>query len=101
MLEFEKKIIIHPTEYIKLFNSIDGKTFVQINHYYDTDDFDFNKKGVTCRIREKGNEYKATIKRHSHDKKEKSTEHSQKVQGKFDKSFFNNMGVKYEYSNNW
>ena len=93
MIEFEKKIVIYPKEYIKLFNSIDGKTFVQTNYYYDTEDFAFNKKGVTCRIREKGNEYKATIKSHSRDKKEKSVENSQKVQNQYDKSFFHKMGV--------
>lgn len=96
MIEFEKKIVIYPKEYIKLFNSIDGKTFIQINHYYDTEDFAFNKKRVTCRIREKGDKYTATIKSHSLDEQGVSVENSQKVQNQFDKSFFYKMGVVYQ-----
>lgn len=37
---------------------------VQVNHYYDTADWRFNRSGVTVRVRQKNGYLKGTIKRH-------------------------------------
>ena len=66
MLEFEKKIILSPQEYDFLVRLQDqsAEKIEQINHYYDTDDFALNRKGITYRIREINDEFTATIKNH-------------------------------------
>ena len=55
MLEFEKKVLLSEPEYrfLKENRYRAGKTAVQVNHYYDTDDFALSRQGITCRIREK------------------------------------------------
>lgn len=55
MLEFEKKVLLSEPEYrfLKENRYRAGKTAVQVNHYYDTDDFALSGQGITCRIRER------------------------------------------------
>ncbi|MBS5842858.1 MAG: CYTH domain-containing protein [Clostridiales bacterium] len=47
------------TNYISLMRS-----FVQVNYYYDTPDFRFQKVGTTIRVRQAGDTLKGTIKKH-------------------------------------
>lgn len=100
MLEFEKKALLTELEYIFLrdHGHFYGESSVQINHYYDTDDFELSKKGITCRIREKNGKFTATIKEHETEYKNCSVENSRQVGGKWDDSMFRAMGLKYQGS---
>lgn len=94
MVEFEKKCILTKMEYEKLCSVYSKcKEYTQINYYYDTDDGAYNKKGITCRIRKKGNRYKATIKNHNIDKSFCSVEKSVSAKDKFDDKLFKDLGV--------
>lgn len=95
MLEYEKKIIITEKEYEILLGLRCGDSydFVQTNYYYDTDNFDMNAKGITCRIREKNGEYTATVKAHKSIVKDCSVEISKKVENEYDDTLFVNRNV--------
>ncbi len=95
MIEHEKKILLTDTEYKKLLQLYgSGKlTIKQSNFYYDTDEFYFNKNGITCRIRDKNGKCVATIKKHRMDNIEKSIEYSQIVENEYDNSLFSDMNV--------
>lgn len=98
MVECEKKILLSREEYLVV-KSIAPKctqTIKQTNYYYDTDNFKMNKKGITCRIREKNGKYVATIKNHKIGKKECSLETSKEVRDKNDNSLFEKLNVKYQ-----
>ena len=97
MLEFEKKILLTKHEYYMLKENRyhSDKTFLQINYYYDTDDYQFNRAGITCRIREKNGICIATVKRHE---KSRSVENSFFLKDKWDNLFFKNMGIYYQGS---
>lgn len=95
MIEHEKKILLTEDEYMWVLNG--GYNFgdeeIHINHYYDTDDLKYNNLGITCRIREKGTQYVATVKRH--DGLETSNEKSTDAKNETDASSFEGMDVKY------
>ena len=94
MVEFEKKYILTKDEYERLFKIYkDCKEYTQVNYYYDTDDYAYNKKGITCRIRKKGNKFKATIKNHSTGKTFCSVEKSMSVKNELDDRLFKDLGV--------
>lgn len=65
MCERELKILLKEKEYdvlAKLCEDIPSETLK--NYYYDTDDFFMNRRGITCRIREKNGRFKTTVKNH-------------------------------------
>lgn len=64
MLEYEKKVLLTEAEYtcLKKLANDPSLTATQINHYFDTDDFAMNQKGITCRVRLKNGMYQPTIK---------------------------------------
>lgn len=95
LIEYEKKFLITKEEYSKLISSLCGNTTpsIQINHYYDTNNFELNDRGITCRIREKNNKFTATIKTHLHDK---NLEQSKTVANEKDVSLFSDYNVKYQ-----
>lgn len=95
LIEYEKKFMLTKEEYSKLISSLCGNTIpvIQTNHYYDTDNFELNDKGITCRIREKNNKFTATIKTHLLDK---SLEQSKTVANEKDGSLFSDYNVKYQ-----
>ena len=65
MLEFEKKILLSAAEYrllLKTFIKKKENASVQINYYYDTNDFKMNGKGITCKVRSKNDNLEATVK---------------------------------------
>ena len=99
MRELEKKVLISKDDYqylidnFKQENLISGNSMIkQTNYYYDTDDLDMNKKGVTCRIRQTNGNYTATIKEHINGS-ELSNETDMSVNGTLKKNVFTDMGL--------
>ena len=92
MLEYEKKFVLSQTEYEVLRNTFNGyNTKTQVNYYYDTEDFFYNQKGITYRIREKDGEYEATVK--THFSNNYSEEKTVTVKNAFDTSAFTGTNV--------
>ena len=63
-LEIEMKCYISEEQYKNLINhfNLNDKINVQINHYFDTDNFDLVNNKIILRIRQKQNQYKITSK---------------------------------------
>ncbi len=95
MLEFEKKVMLTPKEYefLKKYRYAAAENAVQINYYYDTDDFELNRKEITCRIREKNGICTATVKEHRLKGGDCSVENSNAVKDRYDDSIFREMGL--------
>ena len=95
MLEFEKKVMLTPKEYdfLKEYRYVAEKNAVQINYYYDTNDFELNGKEITCRIREKNGICTATIKEHRINGSDCSVETSKVLKDRYDDSIFREMGL--------
>ena len=98
MLEFEKKVLLTQAEYESLMNLSSSNTacFVQTNYYYDSDGFDMNRQGITCRIREKGGKWTATIKKHEYCEGGGNLEQSAEVSSMWDDSFFSSLNVIFQ-----
>jgi uncharacterized protein YjbK len=92
MLEFEKKIILSQTEYEKLCSVYQKPIVIQENYYYDTAEQDYNRKGITLRIRKKGDKYTATVKIHSVDS-DCSKELSREAESEYDTALFAGKNV--------
>ena len=92
MLEFEKKIILSQTEYEKLCSVYQKPIIIQENYYYDTAKQDYNRKGITLRIRKKDEKYTATVKIHSVDS-DCSKEFSREAENEYDTALFTGKGV--------
>ncbi|PKK97289.1 MAG: hypothetical protein CVV58_01995 [Tenericutes bacterium HGW-Tenericutes-3] len=65
-IEFKTSVSLEKyNELLQLFN-LENNIFKQINHYFDTDDFDLNHEKIVLRIRQKGdNHFKVTLKSQS------------------------------------
>lgn len=101
MLEFEKKILLSEEEYNLLscfFSKDTDNSNLHINYYYDTNTFDMNKKGITCRVRRKNGKLEATVKSHCGNKTECSVEISVDVNNQFQVECFEIMGLKLQGS---
>lgn len=100
MIELEKKVLLTKAEYECLINfcGIDARSFIQMNYYYDSDDFRMNDMGITYRIREKSGKYKSTVKKHCFGVNEQSLEKSREAKSQFDNSFFKNKDIKLQGS---
>ena len=64
-IEIEFKCLIDKAKYdalIKNFNISKDQIKTQTNYYFDTKDLMLRKKHVMCRIRQKGDQYKITVK---------------------------------------
>lgn len=64
-LEIERKNLLTKDEYIRLINGLsltDITPQKQINHYFETPDFQLKQTGSALRIREKGDQYVLTLK---------------------------------------
>ena len=98
MLEFEKKVMLSEEEYcfLKDYLYAKGKTTVQRNYYYDTDDFALTRQGITCRIREKDGVCLATIKEHQIKGSDCSVETSCSVKDRYDDRIFSDMAISYQ-----
>ena len=57
MIEHEYKYLLDSSLYYDTLNKLtldsEGKKIIQINYYYDTSDFELNRKNITFRIRQK------------------------------------------------
>ena len=95
MQEFEKKLMLSKEAYDHLRQNIcqDARSVSQTNYYFDTDDFSMNKRGVTCRIRQKNGVYKATIRNHSVQKLDCSIEEDLAEKSYFDLNTFSSLGI--------
>lgn len=100
MLEFEKKVLLSEPEYrfLKENRYRAGRTAVQVNHYYDTDDFELSRQGITCRIREKNGVCTATVKAHQQTWADCSVEHSRSVKDRYDDLLFRDMKLRHQGS---
>lgn len=76
MNEFEYKALLTEVEYDRIRDWAEScyynvmRKILQINYYYDTPDFFFNRQGITVRIRQKDGMLKGTVKDHSAGKNE-------------------------------
>ncbi|MFR1517682.1 MAG: CYTH domain-containing protein [Clostridia bacterium] len=95
MLEFEKKVMLAKAEYEFLRELWQNHTVtaVQNNHYYDTDDSELCRQGITCRIREKDGRCTATIKEHQTKWQDCNVENSRSVSNRYDDALFRDMGI--------
>lgn len=68
--EYEYKMLLTKKEYDNIRTWVEAnyislmRSFVQVNYYYDTPDFRFQKAGTTIRVRQAGDTLKGTIKKH-------------------------------------
>lgn len=97
MFEYEKKFLLKRDEFLclKCNPYCQGKPERQVNFYFDTDDFDYDEKGITCRIREKNGKHKATIKNHRIGKDGCSEEKTCDAEDENDAVLFKDMGVSF------
>ena len=98
MLEYEKKILLTANEYetivSKFCKQLQSKQ--QINYYFDTDDLDMNREGITCRIRLKNGVYTTTVKRHDFGKQDCSFEEVISEKTEFDAEYFKKLNLKLQ-----
>lgn len=92
MQEFEKKVLLTQEEYRCLLRLADGNVehFIQINYYYDSEQLDMNRQGITCRIRKKNDNWEATVKTHGSENG-CSTEETKEILGPWDDGIFRDM----------
>lgn len=67
-VEIEFKTVISESKYSELLTLFDleNNIFKQINHYFDTDDYELNAQAIVLRIRQKGaSRFKVTLKSQS------------------------------------
>ncbi len=100
MLEHEKKVMLTENEYSTLLTSVCKYAIStdQTNYYFDTDSYDMNQKGVTCRIRSKNGEAEATVKSHANRANSCSTEKTIPLKNHAEFSIFESMGLKLQGS---
>ena len=98
MLEYEKKILLSMDEYkaiVRLMGE-NAPTWKHTNYYFDTDDLAMNRKGITCRFREKDGNYKATVKYHDTENPDCSAEEDLIEVSEFDSKIFDAIGLRYQ-----
>ena len=97
MLEYEKKIMLKSEEYHAIIMMYKHAPIeVQRNYYFDTYDLSMNRKGITCRIREKDGKYKATIKSHDTEHPDCNIEESFAEKTEYDPLIFNAFGLEQQ-----
>lgn len=87
------KFMLSSEEYRILSEVFHAPGYTQTNFYYDTQDLSYNRKGITCRIREKGSRYNATIKAHCINAHNCSEEKTIEVRNECDMSLFKGMNL--------
>ena len=96
MFEHERKYLLTYTEYTLLCNAFNGTTHTHINYDYDTENYAYNHRGVTCRIRKKGDACTATIKAHGIFSADCNHETSAVARDEYDTTLFEGMHVVYQ-----
>ena len=102
MTELEKKLLLTEDEYDYLMEHLSYENpliqkpiTIQINYYFDSDDFSMNRQNTTCRIRLKDGKYKATMKKHASGG-DQSTETEMKIYDGLESNAFTDMGLKLQ-----
>ena len=100
MLVFEKKLLLKEYEYflLKECRYSSKKTVLRNSHYYDTDDYQLNKAGITCCIQEQGGICTAIVRDHQAQWQDCTVENSISVRDKWDDTFFRKMGIRFQGS---
>ena len=98
MIEHEKKLMLSHAEYTALCVLLDNNLSVttQTNHYFDTNDYSMNQKGITCRIRESDGKFRTTIKNHGVDHIDSSIESDLEMKELFETCVFDALGLCYQ-----
>ena len=98
MIECEKKVMLTYDEYAVISTMVRKGVVLktQTNYYFDTDKFSMNKKGITCRIREKAGKFTATIKSRNPELPERSIEADVCEKSEFDPQLFKAFGLRYQ-----
>ncbi len=98
MQEFEKKLMLTEEQYkyLREFACRNVPGTFQTNYYFDTEDFSMNRRGITCRVRQKNGIYKATIKNHSMEKFDCSIEEDFAEKNYFDLNAFAFIGAQLQ-----
>lgn len=98
MLEYEKKIMLTADEYLSILMMMCKYVPMQTqtNYYFDNDNLSMNEKGITCRIRAKDGNYKATVKNHNGDHPDCSIEVDLVEKSEFDPQIFNVFGLHHQ-----
>lgn len=94
MVEIEKKFMITPEEYdmfCRAYAELPAKAHA--NYYFDTKDYAYDKKGITCRIRKKDGLCTVTVKIHRVGKPDHSIEKCAMARHEYDASVFEGMDV--------
>lgn len=90
--DYEKRLILSEEEYRAVLRAFESHlTEKEISYYYDTADLEMNKKGVTCKITEKGNRKAALVRCEDNRNKEKSINRSSALRE--DKNIFEREGL--------
>src|SRR5690625_3099304 len=63
-IEIEYKVLLTKKEFEKIASSLpfSANSVTQVNHYFETNQFNFKKQQSALRIREKNNKYTLTLK---------------------------------------
>lgn len=94
MLEREKKIMLTEHEYnVLVAKNNNVPVITQRNYYFDTDDLIFNKKGITCRVRNINGKHISTIKNHGLLDGDASLEENVQQSNEFNPSVFRALGL--------
>jgi uncharacterized protein YjbK len=97
MLEYEKKVMLTKDEYAVLADRCKGMCVeMQTNYYFDTDDLNMNRQGITCRIRAKNGTYRMTVKNHCRENPNCSIEEHLCESAKFDPRIFEALGLRLQ-----
>lgn len=98
MFENEKKVMLTPDEYLSIVMLMckGVSMYTQTNYYFDDDELSMNKKGITCRIREKYGKYNATVKNHNLKYSDCSVEVELEEKLEFNPLIFNVFGLSYK-----
>ena len=95
MVEYEKKLLLSEKEYealLRYFCPLDPPVR-QVNYYFDTAKLSMNRKGITCRIREKDGKLCAIRKEHKRNACDRSLELPIPIKNGLEKNGFTDAGL--------
>lgn len=95
MIGNKKRILLKKDEYecLKGHKYCNGKLTEQVNSYYDTEDFDYDYKRITCCICESDGKFTATVKEYDGSYQQSTVKKSSAAESGLDDTLFKEMGV--------